>query len=63
VDKFGVNKTNFADYMFLRRVNVGWEKCGGGSDLSKSIIPCALKVIVPNWIASPTEADMLMNVD
>jgi len=52
LDKKGLNETNFADYMFLRRVNIGWDKCAGGSDLAKTNIPCALKVVVPGWIAS-----------
>lgn len=26
---------NFADYIFLRRVKLGWEQCAGGTELSK----------------------------
>lgn len=63
LDKKGLNQTNFADYMFLRRVNIGWDKCAAGSNLAKANIPCALKLVVPGWIASQTEADMLINVD
>lgn len=49
--------------MFLRRVNIGWDKCAAGNDLAKSNIPCALKIVVPGWIASETESAMLLNVD
>lgn len=63
LDKKGINETNFADYIFLRRVNLAWAKCGGGTSLSKYNLPCALKIVVPGWIASDTESEMLINMD
>ena len=41
---------NFGDYIFIRRVSKGWQKCGDNNVLSKSQIPCAMRIAVPNWI-------------
>lgn len=50
---------NLADYLFLRRVKLGWEKCGNAHLLSKVEIPCAMKVAVPNWIMNDVDAHQL----
>lgn len=47
---------NFADYIFLRRVKLGWEHCAGGTDLSKIMIPCAMKIAVPGWVMNGNDA-------
>lgn len=52
---------NFADYIFLRRVKLGWEQCAGGTELSKIQIPCAMKIAVPGWIMSINDAYQLFD--
>lgn len=50
---------NLADYLFLRRVKVGWENCANAHVLSKIMIPCAMKVAVPGWVMSTGDAHQL----
>jgi len=38
---------NFADYIFLRRVNLAWEECSSSEGLSKTKINCAFEITAP----------------
>jgi len=63
VDKGGEGEMlNLIDYLFLRRVKVGWDKCGAGNGLSVSYVPCALRIAVPNWVADITVATQIANL-
>lgn len=44
---------SFGDYVFMRRVNLGWNDCAGGVHMSRIMVPCGLKITVPGMIASP----------
>ena len=57
LDKGGPEeKLNFPDYMFLRRINLGWQKCAAAEQLSINYVPCGLRIAVPKWIADETIA-------
>lgn len=36
---------NFADYMFLRRATLAWERCAVDQELSRMKMECALGII------------------
>ena len=58
LDKGGEEeRINFPDYLFLRRIKVGWDKCAAGVSLSLVYVPCALRVAVPGWVADLTVAN------
>jgi hypothetical protein len=35
INKDEDNLFNFADYMYMRRVNIGWGDCAGGTIMSR----------------------------
>lgn len=61
VDREQEEGINLADYLFLRRVKMGWEKCANAHQLSKIEIPCAMKVAVPNWVMTEADAHQLFD--
>lgn len=46
------NLVTFSDYLYFRRVNIGWGDCAGGVNMSRIKIPCGMKVVVPGFIAT-----------
>lgn len=39
---------NFASYVFIRKVHLGWKKCALDEELSLKNVSCALYVVCPN---------------
>lgn len=52
LNKDDTHMFTFADYMFMRRVNIGWGDCAGGTIMSQINIACGMKIVVPGMIAS-----------
>jgi hypothetical protein len=40
-------KINFADYLFIRRANLAWQKCAENNILPLNNFPCAIYACVP----------------
>jgi hypothetical protein len=38
---------NFADYVFLRKLNLAWKKCATDGHLTKKSVNCAFEIAVP----------------
>lgn len=62
LNKEETNFFTFADYMYLRRVNIGWGDCAGGTIMSQIQIPCGMKIVVPGMIASQQDVRMIMDI-
>lgn len=62
INKDDDNLFNFADYMYLRRVNIGWGDCAGGTIMSRIQIPCGMKIVVPGLIATEQDVKMIMDI-
>lgn len=62
INKDEDNLFNFADYMYLRRVNIGWGDCAGGTIMSRIQIPCGMKIVVPGIIATEQDVKMIMDI-
>ena len=58
----GDHEFNFAEYVFMRRVNLGWGHCAGGVVMSKIAVACGLRVAVPGMIANDQDVRMLIEV-
>jgi len=56
------NLITFADYMYFRRVNIGWGDCAGGTIMSRIQVPCGMKVVVPGMIATEQDVRMIMEI-
>lgn len=62
INKDEDNLFNFADYMYMRRVNIGWGDCAGGTIMSRIQIPCGMKIVVPGLIATEQDVKMIMDI-
>jgi len=40
-------KINLTDYVFVRRINLAWNKCSIDNDLSRLNLDCALAIVSP----------------
>lgn len=56
IDKGDEEQLNFADYLFIRRVKVGWDRCAAGGVLSIAYVSCALRIAVPGYVADVSVA-------
>lgn len=62
INKDDENQVNFADYLYMRRVNIGWGDCAGGTIMSRIQIPCGMRVVVPGLIASEQDVKMIVEI-
>jgi len=53
---------NFAQYLFLRKLHLGWKKCALDDTLSSKQVACALYVSVPTRPLGLPEATEIFNI-
>jgi len=53
---------NFADYVFLRRLNLAWLKCSIDKKISKKQIGCSVEITVPTRRLIIPETTELFNI-